>query len=139
MAEPITIARIAAAVGRGVVDKESIERKVLVGAGVALVAALFMGTAFAGTFAASVPSFLFGHQKDPAAIAAQIKTYADLENRLQNDAIDDAAAGAPAGKSVDANLDLPTWRYLLALSAIQCDQDFTKADPQAVYDLVRSS
>lgn len=139
MAEPLTIARIAAAAVRGVVDKESIERKVLVGAGVALMAALFVGTAFAGAFAASVPSFLFGHQKDPAAIATQIKTYADLENRLQNDAIDDAAAGAPAGKTVDANLDLPTWRYLLALSAIQCDQDFTKADPQVVYDLVRSS
>jgi len=139
VAEPLTIARIAAATVRGVVDKESIERKVLIGAGVALVAVLLMGTAFAGAFAASVPSFLFGYQKDPAAIAAQIKTYADLENRLQNDAIDDAAAGAPAGKTVDPNLDLPTWRYLLALSAIQCDQDFTKADPQAVYDLVRSS
>ena len=139
MAEPLTIARIAAAAVRGVVDKKSIERKVLVGAGIALVAALFMGTAFAGAFAASVPSFLFGHQKDPAVIAAQIKMYAELENRLQNDAIDDAVAGAPAGKAVDANLDLPTWRYLLALSAIQCDQDFTKADPNAVYDLVRSS
>ncbi len=40
---------------------------------------------------------------------------------------------------MNANLDLPTWRYLLALSAVQCDQDFTKADPNAVYDLVRSS
>jgi hypothetical protein len=139
MAEPLTIARVAAAAVRGVVDEKSVERKVLVGVAVALVAALFMGTAFAGAFAASVPSFLFGHQKDPAAIAAQIKTYADLENRLQGDAIDDATAGAPAGKKVDANLDLPTWRYLLALSAIQCDQDFTKADPQTVYDLVRSS
>lgn len=139
MAEPLTIARVAAAVVRGIVDEKSVERKLLVGAAVMLVAVLLMGTAFAGAFASSVPSFLFGHQKDPAAIEAQIKTYADLEDRLQNDAIDDATAGAPAGKTVDANLDLPTWRYLLALTAVQCDQDFTKADPQAVYDLVRSS
>jgi cell wall-associated NlpC family hydrolase len=139
VAEPMTIARIAAAAVRGVVDEKSTERKVLLGVAVALVAVLLMGTAFAGAFAASVPSFLFGHQKDPAAIAAQIKTYADLEDRLQNDAIDDATAGAPSGKTVDANLDLPTWRYLLALTAVQCDQDFTKADPQTVYDLVRSS
>ena len=139
MAEPLTVARVAAAAMRGVVDEKSVERKVLVAVAVALVAVLFMGTAFAGAFAGSVPSFLFGHQKDPAAIAAQIKTYADLEDRLQNDAIDDAKAGAPAGKTVDTNLDLPTWRYLLALTAVQCDQDFTKADPTAVYDLVRSS
>jgi len=63
VAEPLTIARIAAAAVRGVVDEKSIERKVLVGVAVALVAALFMGTAFAGAFASSVPSFLFGHQK----------------------------------------------------------------------------
>jgi cell wall-associated NlpC family hydrolase len=139
VAEPITLARVAAAVGRGLVDERSLERKILVAIVVVLVAAALMMTAFAGAFAASVPSFLFGHQKDPSALAEQIKTYADLEDRLQNDAIDDAAAGAPRGKSVDTNLDLPTWRYLLALTAVQCDQDFIKAEPERVYDLVRSS
>lgn len=139
MAEPIMIARIAAAVGRGIADERSLERKLLVGVAITLVAALFMGTAFAGAFASSVPSFLFGNQKDPSAITAQIQAYADLEGKLQSDAIDDAIAGAPTGKTVKADLDLPTWRYLLALTAVQCDQDFTKADPQAVYDLVRSS
>ncbi len=139
MAEPITIARIAAAVGRGVVDERSLERKVLVGLLFTLVASALMMTAFAGAFASSVPSFLFENQQNPAALTTQIQAYADLEARLQNDAIDDATAGVPSGKTVHTNLDLPTWRYLLALTAVQCDQDFTRADPQAVYDLVRSS
>ncbi|KAF0209325.1 MAG: hypothetical protein FD171_50 [Actinobacteria bacterium] len=139
MTEPITIARIAAAVGRGVVDERSLERKVLVSLLFTLVASALMMTAFAGAFASSVPSFLFEYQRNPAALTGQIQAYADLEARLQNDAIDDAAAGAPSGKTVHTNLDLPTWRYLLALTAVQCDQDFTKADPHAVYDLVRSS
>ncbi|MEA5074787.1 MAG: C40 family peptidase [Coriobacteriia bacterium] len=139
MAEPITIARIAAAVGRGVVDERSIERKVLVGLLFALVGSALMMTAFAGAFASSVPSFLFESHEDPAALTAQIQAYADLEAKLQNDAINDATAGAPSGQTVHTNLDLPTWRYLLALTAVQCDQDFAKADPQAVYNLVRSS
>lgn len=139
MADPITIARIAAAVGRGVFDERSLERRVLVGLVFTLVASALMMTAFAGAFASSVPSFLFENQRDPTALAAQIQAYADLEARLQNDAIDDATAGAPSGKTVNTSLDLPTWRYLLALTAVQCDQDFTKADLQHVYGLVRSS
>ena len=139
MADPLTIAKIVAHAASAITDKKSVERKVLVGVGIALVAVLLIGTAFAGAFAASVPSLLFSHQKDPAAVATQIKVYVDLEARLIVDAIDDATAGAPAGKTVDANLDLPTWRYFMALTAVQCDQDFTKAQPRVVYDLVRRS
>jgi cell wall-associated NlpC family hydrolase len=85
------------------------------------------------------PSNLFARQQKLAALKSQVPAAKALARQLQHDAIHDANVNRPDGYLVNAKLRLPSWRYLLALTAAQCNGDFAKADRRRVYAVARAS
>jgi len=92
-----------------------------------------------GALVAPASSATFVDQKERAALGTRVPQFEALASRLQDDAITDVASKGPSGQLVDATLWLPSWRYLLALTAVQCNGDFRRADPEQIYRFVRSS
>lgn len=85
------------------------------------------------------PSNLITRHRELTALTSQIPAAKALARQLQHDAIHDANESAPDGYLVRATLRLPSWRYFLALTAAQCNGDFSRANRRAVYESARAS
>jgi NlpC/P60 family len=114
-------------------------RRALRGGSDTVTVILLAGVMLLGTLVAPASSATFVEQKELVALGARVPQYEALARRLQDDALTDVASKGPSGRLVDATLWLPSWRYLLALTAVQCNGDFSRADPERIYRFVRSS
>lgn len=112
---------------------------------------LVIGALLLGALASAVPSVVFGGAGRPD-MPAVISDYLDMASRIGNSvagtAQDKADATAKNGELTDIQVSAPDWRYLVAIAAVQCDQDFDRADLKAVeravlahvtYDVTRVS
>ncbi|MDO9557238.1 MAG: C40 family peptidase [Coriobacteriia bacterium] len=99
-------------------------------AGIAIVGALLLGA-----LAAAVPSIVFGGA-DSTLLEAEIDDYLDLSARIARMVEAGAAGRAESAATTDTltatRVSAPDWRYLVAIAAVECDQEFDQADIDAV-------
>lgn len=96
---------------------------------------LVVGALFLGALAAAVPTVVFGgsgRPDMPAVIADYLELAAKIGNTVAGNAQAKADAKATGGELTDVQVSAPDWRYLVAIAAVQCDQDFDHADLRAV-------
>lgn len=127
--------RAAASLGlRAASDPEKTAGCALQVAGV-IAGVLVVGALFLGALASAVPTVVFGGTGRPD-MASVIDDYLDMAARIGNKvagtAQNKAEAAATSGELTDTQTSAPDWRYLLAIAAVQCDQDFDQADLAAV-------
>lgn len=96
---------------------------------------LVLGAVFLGALASAVPTVVFGGTGRPdmaSVIDDYLSMAARIGNKVAGTAQTRADAEATSGELTDVQTSAPDWRYLLAIAAVQCDQDFDHADLKAV-------
>lgn len=100
---------------------------------------LVVGALFLGALASAVPTVVFGGATHPD-MASVINDYLNMAARIGNKvagtAQSKADAEATTGELTEVRAGAPDWRYLLAIAAVQCDQEFKQADLGAVEQAV---